>query len=142
MKHFSPFDRSRRKGDDDVQTPKSVYEALDREFHFTFDPCPPNPAGLRLRDGLGDWGERNYVNPPYSKKTVWIKKAIEEQKKGHLTVMLLPVDTSTRWFHDLVLPYAEIRWLRGRIRFYENQKESKSPAKFASMICVFRPKQS
>jgi hypothetical protein len=47
-------------------TPPEVYLALDEEFHFTFDPCPyPRPAGF---DGLTiDWGEVNYVNPPFSK---------------------------------------------------------------------------
>ena len=88
-------------------------------------------------DGLGnDWGVRNFVNPPYSKKVPWIKKAIEEQRKGKLTVMLLPVDTSTNWFHDLLLPNAEIRWLRKRLIFPPN----KTHAAYASMLAIFRPK--
>lgn len=133
MSH-SPFARANGQHDD-VPTPRSLYEELDREFHFDFDPCPPNPDGLRDFDGLGDWKERNYVNPPYSDKTRWIQKAIAEMKKGHLTVMLLPVDTSTSWFHDLVLPNAEIRWIRGRVHF------TGKPAPFASMICIFRGKK-
>lgn len=127
------------KGDkpvDDQPTPRQVYETLDQEFHFDHDPCPLNPEGLRTVDGLGDWGTSNYVNPPYSDKEPWIRKAIEEQRKGHLTVMLLPVDTSTAWFHDLILPNcAEIRYLRGRLTFPGNKR----PAAFPSMVCVFRP---
>lgn len=124
-----------KKTTDNHPTPKTLYEKLNAEFDFDFDPCPINPAiGMRERDGLGSWGKRNFVNPPYSEKTVWIKKAVEEQQKGKLSVLLLPVDTSTVWFHDLVLPNAELRWIRGRVKF------NGEPAKFASMICIFRPK--
>lgn len=133
-KAYNPFSRNKGLLRDNYPTPISLYDKLDGEFHFDYDPCPINPPHLRERDGLGDWGLRNYVNPPYSKKTIWLKKAIEEQKKGKLSVFLLPVDTSTSWFHDLILPNAEIRWLRGRVHFSPGK-----PAMFASMIVIFRP---
>jgi hypothetical protein len=48
----------------DWRTPKALYAELDREFHFDYDPCPPNPEF----DGLSvEWLERNYVNPPYGR---------------------------------------------------------------------------
>jgi site-specific DNA-methyltransferase (adenine-specific) len=130
------FPHARKKGvNDNYPTPQKLYDELNAEFHFDFDPCPINPhAGMRMRDGLGSWGKSNFVNPPYSLKNVWVKKAIEEQKKGKLSVLLLPVDTSTNLFHDYVLPNAEIRWVRKRLHF-----DDKGPAKFASMICIFRP---
>jgi site-specific DNA-methyltransferase (adenine-specific) len=132
---YFPFDRAKGNHDNRL-TPKQLYNKLDAEFHFNYDPCPANPTvGMREKDGLGSWGTRNYVNPPYSEKAVWIKKAIEEQQKGKLSVLLLPVDTSTSWFHDLVIPNAEIRWIRGRVQFIPGM-----PAKFASMVCIFRPK--
>ena len=81
-------------------TPPDLYAALDAEFHFDFDPCPhPLPFGF---DGLTcEWGQRNYVNPPFGsiihegrKKgpTAWVRKAIVEQKKGKLVVMVYPLD--------------------------------------------------
>lgn len=81
-------------------TPKDVYEKLNQEFHFDFDPCPyPKPTGF---DGLTcEWGQRNYVNPPFGsiihegkKKgpTAWMRKAIQEQEKGKLSVVVYPVD--------------------------------------------------
>ena len=81
-------------------TPPDLYATLDREFHFDFDPCPwPLPEGF---DGLTcEWGRSNYVNPPFGsiihqgkKKgpTAWVRKAIAEQAKGHLTVLVYPVD--------------------------------------------------
>lgn len=127
---------------DNQPTPEELYRALDAEFHFDHDPCPSNPEGLRERDGLGQWGSRNYVNPPYSHKEPWIERAVAEQRKGNLTVMLLPVDTSTKWFHDLVLPNCplpdNIRFVRGRLRFPTLTNRGR-PAPFASMICIFRP---
>lgn len=81
-------------------TPPDLFEKLNSEFRFDFDPCPyPKPEGF---DGLTcEWGLRNYVNPPFGsiihqgrKKgpTAWMRKAIEEQKKGKLSVVVYPVD--------------------------------------------------
>lgn len=82
-------------------TPPDLYAALNAEFGpFDFDPCPwPKPEGF---DGLTcEWGQRNYVNPPFGsimhngkKKgpTAWMRKAIEEQRKGRLSVVVYPVD--------------------------------------------------
>ena len=87
-------------------TPPDLYEQLNREFQFDFDPCPyPRSQGF---DGLTcEWGQRNYVNPPFGsimhqgpndkrprKKgpTAWMRKAIEENKKGKLVVIVYPVD--------------------------------------------------
>ena len=102
---------------DDWETPKYLYEQLNLEFNFDFDPCPlrSNFDGLKI-----DCGKRNYINPPYSRdlKESFVLKAIEESKKGNLCVMLLPVSTSTKLFHNHILPNAkEIRFLYRRIRF-------------------------
>lgn len=81
-------------------TPPKLYSELNSEFNFDFDPCPfPLPAGF---DGLTcEWGQSNYVNPPFGsiihqgkKKgpTAWMRKAILEQSKGKLSVVVYPVD--------------------------------------------------
>jgi len=46
-----------------VYTPKDLHSILNQEFNFTFDPCPAEPTfnGLEI-----NWGEVNYVNPPFS----------------------------------------------------------------------------
>ena len=68
-----------------------------------------------------EWGSRNFVNPPYSRKLkeAFVKKGIEEAKKGKKSVFLLPVSTSTVLFHDYILPNISepIRFLRGRVKF-------------------------
>jgi len=105
---------------DNWATPKSFYDKLNEEFNFNFDPCPLN-HNLEEWDGLEiEWKERNFINPPYSRplKDLFVKKAIEESKKGKLCVMLLPVSTSTILFHNFIKPNArEIRFVKGRISF-------------------------
>ena len=89
---------------DDWQTPKDFYKKLDTEFNFDFDPCPymhdMSWNGLKI-----EWGQRNFINPPYSRKLkeLFILKAIQESKKNKLCVMLLPVSTSTKIFHEHIL---------------------------------------
>lgn len=130
MKHLPEY-----TGYDHHSTPEAFYDTLNKEFHFDFDPCPLN--GEQVKDGLScEWGMCSYVNPPYSNSTPWVEKAIVEAKKGKTVVMLLKADTSTRRFHDLILPNAsEIRFVRGRLTFPPRNK----PAPFASMIVVFKP---
>ena len=102
---------------DNWATPKELYDKLNAEFKFDFDPCPLHSDF----DGLViEWGKSNYINPPYSRqlKEAFVIKAIEQAKKGKTCVMLLPVSTSTRLFHRYILPNArEIRFLEGRVRF-------------------------
>ena len=104
---------------DDWATPKDLYNKLNIEFNFDFDPCPFQHN--MEWDGLNiDWKKNNFINPPYSKKLkdAFVKKAIEESKKGNVCIMLLPVSTSTKLFHDFIKPNAkEIRFLKGRVKF-------------------------
>ena len=120
------------KSNDDWATPNGVYDALNAEFHFTDDPCPL--GGVNVLDGLTrQWGKSVFMNPPYSNPTPWVKKAYETSLNGSTVVGLLRGDTSTRWFHDWVLPYAELRFVKGRIKF--NGK----PAPFASIVAIWKP---
>jgi len=114
------------------KTPKEVYQTLDAEFNFNFDPCPINPNF----DGLAiEWGERNFVNPPYSDLAKWIKKSFEEYQKGKTVVMLIPSRTDTKAWHDYIMKSTQIRFIKGRLRF----GEAKQNAPFPSCIVVFNP---
>jgi hypothetical protein len=130
---------------DNWATPSYIYDSLNAEFHFDFDPCPLR-HDISLWDGLKiEWGGACFINPPYSKelKTPFIVKAIEESKKGKLCVMLLPVSTSTKLFHDIILKNISepIRFFKGRIKFvgYNSAGElvsNKSPM-HDSMLAIF-----
>lgn len=80
-------------------------------------------------DGLKEpWEKHNWCNPPFSTCEDWVKKAYQEQQKGNITYMLLPVRTETKFWHDFILnnPDANIRFLRKtkNLCFYDpNTKE-------------------
>lgn len=118
---------------DTVNTPKAFYAELNAEFNFNFDPCPVDPQW----DGLAiDWKERNYVNPPYSEIGKWIKKGIEEMKKGNLSVFLVTARTNTNYWRDYVYPYAtEIRLFTMRLPF----EGHKNPFPSCLAVIVFDP---
>lgn len=113
------------------KTPKVLYDNLDRMFHFDFDPCPPNPTW----DGLAiEWGNNNYVNPPYGSEIKhWIKKAYEEYHKGKRVVMLIPARTDTIYWHEYVMKADEIWFIKGRLKFDDQD----GPAPFPSAIVIF-----
>jgi site-specific DNA-methyltransferase (adenine-specific) len=127
---------------DNWETPKELYDKLNDEF----DPCPINTGVITWdKDGLLiEWGERNYINPPYQRhlKESFVHRAIGFMKKGKLCVMLLPVSTSTKLFHEWIKPNAtEIRFLKGRVKFIgTNTKGEKVTTKAGmhdSMVVVF-----
>jgi DNA N-6-adenine-methyltransferase (Dam) len=101
-------------------TPASFYQKLDKRFTFdSQDPCPPN-NDIEKFDGLSvSWANRTFCNPPYSRllKEKFIYKAYSESLLDKLVVMLLPVSTSTKIFHELILPNAKIEYIRGRLAF-------------------------
>ena len=65
----------------------------------------------------------------------WVEKAYYSSFKGTTTVMLLPARTDTRWFHDYINEKAEIRFIKGRLKF----GNSNNNAPFPSMVVIFRP---
>lgn len=126
------------------KTPDDFYGKLNEEFNFNFDPCPLM-HDITKWDGLKiDWKERNFINPPYERKLkeAFVRKAIEESKKGKLCVMLLPVSTSTKLFHEDILPNADdIRFIRGRIKFSGvntfGEYVTDKPGMHDSMVVIF-----
>lgn len=112
-------------------TPPDVYETLNTEFSFTFDPCPwPKPDSY---DGLTmPWGDSNYVNPPFGavlhqgpqdKKprakgmTAWVRKALVEYAQGRKVVLVYPID---KWILMLLANGAEVRNL-GDVRWHATE---------------------
>lgn len=115
----------------DWKTPTKFYEELKKEFHFDFDPCPSNPKfnGLEI-----PWKKRNFVNPPYSEISAWVKKAfLEHEVHGNTVVMLIPSRTDTRWWHEYIMKAKEIRFIKGRLKF----DGAKWSAPFPSAVVVF-----
>lgn len=139
-------------GKDDWETPQDFFDKLNKEFQFTLDPCANetnHKCGkyfTKEENGLlKNWGgEVVYCNPPYSAKgkgnpgqEAWIRKCCEEAQKPRTTVVaLLPARTDTKAFHEYIYGKAEIRFIRGRLKFVG----AKFNAPFPCMVVVWRSK--
>jgi len=130
-------------GREDYETPQELFNELNKEFGFTLDPCATDETAKCIKyytlkdDGLSkDWtGEIVFCNPPYnSKQDAWVHKCYEHGKHGGIAVMLIPARTDTKRFHEHILGKAEIRFIRGRLKFKGGRHDS---APFPSMIVVF-----
>lgn len=128
----------------DWATPWELFRVWDISHGpFTLDVCatwenakcrvffPPAANGLLQR-----WHGTCWMNPPYGREIGrWIAKAVGEIHQGHANrvVCLLPARTDTAWWHELVIPYGDIHFLRGRVRF----EGAEHAAPFPSAIVIF-----
>lgn len=125
------------------ETPKDFFDKLDAEFRFNLDVCalPENAKCAAFYspdvDGLSQpWYGRCWCNPPYGRQVGrWVAKAAQSASEGATVVMLLPARTDTAWFHDYIYGRAEVRFVRGRLKF----GGSANSAPFPSMVVIFRP---
>lgn len=125
------------------ETPQALFNEYNEEFDFQTDVCAlPENAKCKhyytpAMDGLKqDWKGTCWMNPPYGRQVgKWIQKAYESSQKGATVVCLLPVRTGTRWFHKHICNRAEIRFIKGRLKF----GGSTNSAPFDSMIVIFYP---
>ena len=128
-------------------TPKTFFEELNSEFHFVLDAAATKETAkcslcfTQKEDGLTqnwDVGGTVFCNPPYGREIgKWVRKAYTEALKGVKSVLLIPARTDTSYFHDYIYGKAEIRFLRGRLRFEDENGTASNPAPFPSMIVVF-----
>lgn len=134
----------------DYKTPPELYQkALNflGQKYFSCDVCCSDfhiPARLYYVngkiDGLKyDWSFYNWCNPPFNECSKWIKKAYEEQQKGSVTCMLLPVRTETKYWHDYILnnPKVYIDWLRKGYRFLDKDNKEMGIFKNALALVYF-----
>lgn len=124
------------------ETPQDLFDKLNAEFHFTLDVCATKENAKCKRfytkedDGLfQDWNASDIIwcNPPYGREIgKWVEKLAT--CKSFIRVALLPARTDTRWFHDFIYGKAEIRFIKGRLKF----GDGKNSAPFPSMIVIWR----
>jgi site-specific DNA-methyltransferase (adenine-specific) len=136
---------------DDWRTPPELFAELHAEFGFTLD-AASNGANALCRqfftaanECLADdcnWSRvagrgAVWLNPPYSRglQAAFIRKAYAESLKGATVVCLIPARPDTAVWHDVILPYAEVRFIRGRVRFVG----ATAGAPFPSALVIFRP---
>ena len=130
------------KENDVRETPRALFDELNREFHFTLDACATHAnalcdryftlGGLFVRgeqhgtpDGLqGSWaGQSVWCNPPFSEIHRWTAKAWSEASRTSGIVMLVPANrTYATWWQEDVAPHIkhpcfDVRWRAVRDKF-------------------------
>lgn len=131
-------------------TPPDFFKELDQEFHFDLDPAATDKSAKCAKyftpadDGLSqDWGGSTvFCNPPYGRFIQdWVRKGYEESRKpGTVVVMLIPARTDTSYYHDYIFhgKADEVRFLRGRLKFTDEDGNAKDAAPFPSAVIVWR----
>lgn len=131
-------------------TPSDFFEKLDREFHFDLDAAATAKSAKCADyytpedDALSkDWGGRRvFCNPPYGRHLhEWVRKAYEESRKpGTLVVMLIPARTDTSYYHEYIFygKASDVRFLRGRLKFTDEDGNARDAAPFPSAVIVWR----
>lgn len=132
----------------DYCTPQGFFDTLNAEFHFTLDAAAteksakcknfytPETDGLTAPWNIG--GGSAFCNPPYGRALgAWVRKAYEEAQAGTTVVLLIPARTDTAYFHDYIYGKAEIRFLRGRLHFEDEDGNRFPPAPFPLMVVIY-----
>lgn len=118
---------------DNWRTPAGLFSWLNKQYNFYCDmACTPEDQLTALGSydslskswvdilGEGAKGEFVFCNPPYSKPLPWVKAAVQAQKDGIGTVMLLNADTSPKWFLEALQAANKISYfINGRIAFID-----------------------
>jgi phage N-6-adenine-methyltransferase len=124
-------------------TPQPIFDALDREFKFVIDLCADanntkcNEYMSRLTslehswDGEG-WG---WLNPPYGRDIAqWVAKASRAKR---CIVGFLPGRTNAPWWHDYVLQATEIRFVRRKVSF-ANEEGCKGVPPWGAVVVIWQ----
>lgn len=135
-------------GRPDWWTPDWLFDELNAKYGpFTLDAAasPDNAKCVEYfteeQDGRAQpWTGRVFCNPPYRDLVKWVEHAYHETQSGRceLACLLLPAQTSTRWFHEFALPFAELQWIRGKVKFAGQKDRALMP----TVIVVFRRPES
>lgn len=135
------------KESDEWGTPVKLFRELDEEFDFTLDPCAAKDRllkkGMKTHniDDNGLWfsweDERVFVNPPYQFIDKWVNKCHMESRRAKVIVTLIPSRTDTKYFHDHIYHIADLRFIKGRLKFVDHSGKKMGPAPFPSLLCIY-----
>jgi len=131
---------------DTVATKPELWRPLSEAIGgFDLDPaagCEPTPIAdnryTKEDDGLSQpWFGNVWLNPPFSEKTPWYKKLVDEYWNGDVdrVVAIATVDPSCDWFHDWFSTADQICYLDGRDWYLA---EGTSPS-FSTMVGAWNP---
>lgn len=134
------------------ETPDGFFYKLNKKYKFTLD-AAANKNNTKCDKFFTeednaleqDWsGNVVFCNPPYGRQLkYWVKKFYEEGLKPNTTVVaLIPARTDTFYYHNYCMHAREIYFVKGRLKFLNENKEEMDPAPFPSMVVVFKQAES
>ena len=138
----------------DWQTPSGLFQELDAEFGFKLDAAASDANALcesyftKEENALSvRWFEQTsgpvWLNPPYGRGVgKWVEKAYRESLHGLIVVVLVFASTDTKWFHEYAMRAAEIRFIKGRVRFNHADGIKAGPAPKGSCLLIFDPESN
>ncbi len=129
---------------DEWYTPPHIFElVLQMLGKIDLDPCADDgkqiPATLHytaMDDGLiREWEGRVFMNPPYSKPSVWMNKLQAEIESGRVTeaIALVPAATDTKWLSPFLKSQPVCFWT-GRIKFLDTNYKPRLSARQAHCL--------
>lgn len=136
---------------DEWKTPPWLFEWLDDRFDFHVDLAATRANShcslflTKQDDALSkDWHQldnatKGFLNCPYSKIDPWVDKAIYEQQRGFLTVMVIPSPNGEDRFADVFLHASEIIDIVGRVAFLRPDGTPVSGNTRGTSVYVFDP---
>jgi len=89
-----PINFPERGVHDNKPTPKSLYQIIVEQLGF-IDVCIDKAKFNAL---VKLWPNRSYCNPPFSKKGLFVTRAIASNRAGSEVLLYLPFDSTTNWF--------------------------------------------
>lgn len=139
------------KGCDTFNTPEFVFKQLDNIFNFTVDAACSSKNKKTNRgfcwdlgiDGLKQsWrGERVFCNPPFSKKSLWINKAVDEveNNKCPVVIMILPVNcmSANSFYHKVIRGGYHYEVVNRRIGFLDDETKEPRPENNSGTVIVY-----
>lgn len=112
---------------DEYGTPKEVFEKACKKYniHPTIDICGSeknhvleNYYNKKQNCFTKEINEDFFMNAPYSEIAKFMGFAFAQHRNHNVSVLILAYSkTDTKWWHNYVEPYAEIHFIKGRIRF-------------------------
>ncbi|AUR81452.1 DNA N-6-adenine-methyltransferase [Vibrio phage 1.005.O._10N.286.48.F2] len=133
------------------QTPKALFDYYDKRFGFEWDLaasktnhlcdwyCSEDDSAFEQSNSGFDGAV--FCNPPYSETAKWVDLCVNISQQSRVpVVMLIPADTSVKWFKAAFKNCSECHFISGRISFInaETQKPVSGNNK-GSVVFVFDP---
>ena len=126
-------------GDGSAVYPVVGLPQLDKESLLTIFDVPEKDRDNYFVKTLGVPAAARYsaIRLTDARSASGFKRLSRKRGGGYPIVLLIPARTDTAYFHDYIYGKAEIRFVRGRLRFTDDDGNAADPAPFPSMVVIY-----